>query len=331
MMENSRMRSITFPLLSGLLCLSWFCWSASADPSHLLWHVNETFPFEANAIRVWDAGFFSSYDPPNGLDLRMVFPPSQDCGDCKITAFVFDSKEALKRWEETGIIKALWYQTFKGIPGVEFSVQVNASTVIHWLAFALKNVGQTPIPALRWEANVTSNASLPLVCPPSGNSSTNFTLMAFQPAEDYARCPSLPLQLNCSQAGKELEFTGAIHDASQHFQAELHYNRTLDLSLEGRRCDGLVFVHDNTTYLDVHCRAEFPELQPCYYFYRHHNGSEPLPPPPPPSPDDSGWTNEKTYLVVIGVLSLVAAVCFIVSVVLFILHVKGHSHRYHVI
>ncbi|KAL6059097.1 hypothetical protein QOT17_014361 [Balamuthia mandrillaris] len=98
----------------------------------------------------------------------------------------------------------------------------------------------------------------------------------------------------------------------------------LDL-VSGVRCDGLVFRRDNyTTDLNIHCQADSPAHPSCFNFYQHHNGT---------APDDNessgGWTKEKTYLVIIGVFALVAAVSLVSSVVLLILRVRNRQHRYH--
>ncbi|KAL6047288.1 hypothetical protein QOT17_021720 [Balamuthia mandrillaris] len=321
------MRVISLSSFAALLLLSFWSASAAAESRHLLWQLNETFTFEPNTIRVWEAGLFSSYDAPNSFSLTMGLLPNTTCEDCHFEAILFKSKQALEKWKDTGVIGgALYYDILQAHPHISWRLQLNTSAVVNYVAVALKTMAKVPIPNLRWETNATSNASLPSVCSSEGGSPTSFSLVDFQPNKEASICPTLPLQLNCSQSGKHLSFTGDIDQVLKTFQAELHYNWTLDWdTVSGVRCDGLVYRRDNcTTDLNIHCQAESPAHPSCFYFYQHYNGT---------AADDnaSGWTKEKTYLVIIGVLSLVAAVALITTVVLIILRVRNQPHRYHAV
>ncbi|KAL6060667.1 hypothetical protein QOT17_013418 [Balamuthia mandrillaris] len=319
------MRAVSLSL-SALLLVAFWSASVAAEPRHLLWQMNETFTFEPNTIRVWEAGLFSSYDAPNSFVLATPgIPTNVSCEDCHFEVILFDSKQDLEVWKKTGIVQDALLKYTLGV-FVNWRTQLNITVGVNYFAVALKTFSHPPIPNFRWEANATSNATVPSVCGSEGGSPTSFSLVGFQPSEEASICPTLPLQVNCSQAGKDLEFTGEIDQVLKTFQAELHYNWTMELdTVSGVRCDGLVFRRDNyTTDLNIHCQADSPAHPSCFYFYQHHNGTAPH-----ENESSGGWTKEKTYLVIIGVLALVAAVALVSSVVLLILRLRHQPHRYH--
>ncbi|KAL6066538.1 hypothetical protein QOT17_009522 [Balamuthia mandrillaris] len=319
------------PSLVALSLVLLCCFSSSGAVSgeeqlRTIYQSNRTFSLWKGAYQVLQSDPFSAYDPPSHFTFRVT------CAEaCRLAAYLFPSRKAADKWGSTGdISQALWLRTVPALPSNgSLTMEFATSAEMNMFAVVVENLEQKELSQVGWSTVAKSNATVPQVC--SSDKKDSFELVTFQPLKDASICPFLPDKLQCSQVGTTLLIGGDFGDRLVTMFTEVGLNHTFELEFIDvlGKCVGWVFTRsDNVTMdMNIRCQPLSPAYQYCYYNYQTASAA----PGPEPQPDDEdkeeSHSKEKALLIVVGVLSFVAAVALASTFALVVLRVMERKRN----